>query len=84
MAARRDQASRNHLLRGRGTGRSAPHRSNMPTFLIGKAARARGPFPQEQELLGVRPSDTVLEGGEDGDRLEVSDGHYRQDGRLPY
>lgn len=35
---------------------------NMPTFLIGKAARARGPFPHEQELFGVRPYDTALEG----------------------
>jgi protocatechuate 4,5-dioxygenase beta chain len=35
---------------------------NMPTFAIGKAARARGPFPHEQELFGVTPYDTALEG----------------------
>jgi protocatechuate 4,5-dioxygenase, beta chain len=35
---------------------------NMPTFAIGKAARARGPFPHEQELFGVAPYDTALEG----------------------
>ncbi|MPQ96783.1 2,3-dihydroxybiphenyl 1,2-dioxygenase [Modestobacter sp. I12A-02628] len=35
---------------------------NMPTFLIGKAARARGPFPHEQELFGIAPYDTALEG----------------------
>ena len=35
---------------------------NMPTFLIGKAARARGPFPHEQHLFGIPPYDTALEG----------------------
>jgi protocatechuate 4,5-dioxygenase beta chain len=35
---------------------------NMPTFLIGKAARARGPFPHEQHLFGITPYDTALEG----------------------
>src|SRR5215218_2442976 len=35
---------------------------NMPTFLIGKAARARGPFPHEQHLFGIAPYDTALEG----------------------
>jgi protocatechuate 4,5-dioxygenase beta chain len=35
---------------------------NMPTFCIGKAPRARGPFPHEQELFGVTPYDTALEG----------------------
>ena len=34
---------------------------NMPTFVIGKAARARGPFPHEEELFGVSPYDTALE-----------------------
>ena len=34
---------------------------NMPTFSIGKAARAAGPFPHEQELFGVAPYDTALE-----------------------
>ena len=35
---------------------------NMPTFLIGKAARARGPFPHEQELFQANPYDAALEG----------------------
>lgn len=35
---------------------------NMPTFLIGKAVRARGPFPHEQELFGIGSYDTALEG----------------------
>ncbi len=35
---------------------------NMPTFLIGKAERARGPFPHEQHLFGITPYDTALEG----------------------
>jgi protocatechuate 4,5-dioxygenase beta chain len=35
---------------------------NMPTFLIGKAARAQGPFPHEQQLFGITPYDTALEG----------------------
>jgi protocatechuate 4,5-dioxygenase beta chain len=35
---------------------------NMPTFLIGKAARAQGPFPHEQELFRVGSYDTALEG----------------------
>ena len=35
---------------------------NMPTFLIGKATRARGPFPHEQHLFGITPYDTALEG----------------------
>jgi protocatechuate 4,5-dioxygenase beta chain len=34
---------------------------NMPTFSIGKALRAAGPFPHEQELFGVAPYDTALE-----------------------
>jgi protocatechuate 4,5-dioxygenase, beta chain len=34
---------------------------NMPTFAIGKAARAQGPFPHEQELFGVGSYDTALE-----------------------
>ncbi|MBA2946845.1 2,3-dihydroxybiphenyl 1,2-dioxygenase [Streptomyces himalayensis] len=35
---------------------------NMPTFSIGKALRAAGPFPHEQELFGVSPYDAALEG----------------------
>src|SRR5690242_16247027 len=35
---------------------------NMPTFSIGKAVRASGPFPHEQELFGVGSYDTALEG----------------------
>ncbi|WP_306316611.1 MULTISPECIES: hypothetical protein [unclassified Streptomyces] len=35
---------------------------NMPTFSIGKAVRARGPFPHEEELFGVGAYDTALEG----------------------
>ncbi|NAZ81520.1 2,3-dihydroxybiphenyl 1,2-dioxygenase [Kineococcus sp. R8] len=35
---------------------------NMPTFLIGKAARARGPFVHEQELFGITPYDVALQG----------------------
>jgi protocatechuate 4,5-dioxygenase beta chain len=35
---------------------------NMPTFSIGKAQRARGPFPHEEELFRVAPYDTALEG----------------------
>ena len=35
---------------------------NMPTFSIGKAVRARGPFSHEQELFGVRPYDAALQG----------------------
>lgn len=34
---------------------------NMPTFSIGKAVRASGPFPHEQELFGVARYDTALE-----------------------
>jgi protocatechuate 4,5-dioxygenase beta chain len=34
---------------------------NMPTFSIGKAARAAGPFPHERELFGVASYDTALE-----------------------
>jgi len=34
---------------------------NIPTFCIGKAARATGPFPHEQELFGVTAYDTALE-----------------------
>jgi protocatechuate 4,5-dioxygenase beta chain len=34
---------------------------NMPAFSIGKAARASGPFPHEQELFGVPSYDTDLE-----------------------
>ena len=34
---------------------------NMPTFSIGKAVRAAGPFPHEQELFGVAPYDAALE-----------------------
>ncbi|MFD7599724.1 hypothetical protein ACFWAN_03865 [Streptomyces mirabilis] len=35
---------------------------NMPTFSIGKAARAGGPFPHERELFGVGSYDAALEG----------------------
>ena len=35
---------------------------NMPTFSIGKAARAAGPFDHEQELFRVGPYDAALEG----------------------
>lgn len=35
---------------------------NMPTFLIGKAARARGPFPHEQQMFGLPAWDSALEG----------------------
>ncbi|MEV7389213.1 hypothetical protein [Streptomyces sp. NPDC091215] len=35
---------------------------NMPTFSIGKAVRASGPFPHELELFGVDSYDTALEG----------------------
>ena len=35
---------------------------NMPTFSVGKAARARGPFPHEQELFGIPSYDVRLEG----------------------
>ncbi len=35
---------------------------NMPTFSIGKANRARGPFPHEQELFGLPGYDAALEG----------------------
>ncbi len=35
---------------------------NMPTFAIGKAARASGPFPHEQELFGVGAYDAALQG----------------------
>src|SRR4051812_33904558 len=35
---------------------------NMPTFLVGKAARAHGPFPHERELFGIAGYDTALEG----------------------
>ena len=35
---------------------------NMPAFCIGKARRARGPFPHEEELFRVAPYDTALEG----------------------
>jgi protocatechuate 4,5-dioxygenase beta chain len=35
---------------------------NMPTFLIGKAVRARGPFPHERELFGIGSYDAALEG----------------------
>jgi protocatechuate 4,5-dioxygenase beta chain len=35
---------------------------NIPTFSIGKAARAKGPFPHEQELFGVSAYDVALEG----------------------
>lgn len=34
---------------------------NMPTFSIGKAVRARGPFPHERELFRVAPYDAALE-----------------------
>lgn len=36
--------------------------NNMPTFSIGKASQARGPFPHERELFGIGPYDTALEG----------------------
>jgi protocatechuate 4,5-dioxygenase beta chain len=35
---------------------------NMPTFCIGKAERARGPFPHEEEFFGVGRYDAALEG----------------------
>lgn len=35
---------------------------NMPTFAIGKAVRASGPFPHERELFGVGSYDAALEG----------------------
>ena len=35
---------------------------NMPTFCVGKAARAQGPFPHEEELFGVGRYDAALEG----------------------
>ncbi len=36
--------------------------NNMPTFSIGKAMRAAGPFPHEQEFFRVGSYDTALEG----------------------
>ena len=35
---------------------------NMPTFSIGKARRAHGPFPHEEELFHVSRYDAALEG----------------------
>lgn len=36
---------------------------NMPAFLIGKAPRAKGPFPHETQQFGVPPYETAIDTG---------------------
>jgi protocatechuate 4,5-dioxygenase, beta chain len=50
---------------------------NMPQFLIGKAPRARGPFPHERELFGLGAYDTQIDGALARHLLDRGvDGHF--------
>ncbi len=51
--------------------------SGMPQFLVGKAARAQGPFEHEQELFGLSGYDTEVEGALARHLLDRGvDGHF--------
>lgn len=62
LRARLDAAAPDVLLVVAGDHLSQWFLDNMPAFLIGKAARAKGPFVHEQELFGVEPYDTEIAG----------------------